>query len=140
MSLVMQLHDQKKALDYLKQGLGEDDVCYLDLKDDWLHRTLFMFGAIITSTVFLVGAVAFYGIRYGNVGTFMAFVFLFVFLSINTACAVFENSLSVGFWKWNRYYKLWLIYKCTAKKKIPLEILTEFSKHYSEKDAWKIKP
>lgn len=131
------LRDEKNALDYLKQGLGEDNACYLDLKDEWSHRTLFTFGAMVTSTLFLVGAAALYGIKYGNVGTFMTFVFLFVFLFINIACSVFENSLSVGFWKWNNYYRLWLIYKA-AKKKIPLEVLTEFSKHYSEKDAWKI--
>ena len=139
MSFVMQLHDQKEALGYLKRKLGEDNPCYRNLKKDYLHRKVFMFGTIIASTALLVSAVAFYRIKYGDVGSFVSFVFLFVFISINIACSAFEDSLSVCFWKWNRYYRLWLLYKKTAEKKIPLEVLTDFSRHYSEKDAWKIK-
>ena len=140
MSLAMHLQDEKNALDYLKQELGEDNFCYLDLKNDWLYRTFFTFGSIVAETILLVSAVVFYKNKYGDIGAFMTFVFLLVFLSINTACAVFGDSLNIGFWKWNRYYRLWLLYKKTAKKKIPLEILTDFSRHYSEKDAWKVKP
>lgn len=140
MSFVMQISDQKKALGYLKQELGEDNPCYLDLKAVFSHRMLFTFGSIIASTVLLVSAVAFYRIKYGNVGSFVSFVLLFVFISINIACSAFEDNLNIGFWKWNRYYRLWLLYKKTAEKKIPLEVLTDFSRHYSEKDAWKIKP
>jgi len=139
MSFVMQISDQKKALGYLKQELGEDNPCYLDLKAVFSHRMLFTFGSIIASTVLLVSAVAFCRIKYGNVGSFVSFVFLFVFISINIACSAFEDNFDIGFWKWNRYYRLWLLYKKTAEKKIPLEILTDFSRHYSEKDAWKIK-
>lgn len=108
MSLITQLHDQKNALDYLESELGENNSYYMDVKNSFFHRNLFMFGSIAVNTALLVGAVAFYRVRYGDVGTFMAVVFLSVFMAINIACAVFENSTSTGFWKWNRYYNLWL--------------------------------
>lgn len=139
MSFVMQAEDQKKALGHLKQELGEDSLCYRDLKIDFTHRMLFMYGSIIASTALLVSAAAFYRNKYGDIGTFTTFVFLFVFLSINIACSAFEDSLNIGFWKWNRYYRLWFLYKRTPGKKIPSEVLAKFSEHYLEKDTWDIK-
>lgn len=122
MSLVTQLHDQRKALDYLRRELGEDNAYYSDIKKDFSRRNLFMFGTIFADTVLLVGAVAYYRIRYGAVSPFMTVVFLSVFVAINLVCAAFENSPNMGFWKWNRYYNLWLKYN----KDIPSEVLKVF--------------
>lgn len=122
MSLITQLHDQKNALDYLESELGEDNAYYKDVKDAFSHRKLFMFGSIAVNTALLVGAVALYRVRYGDVGTFMTIAFLSVFVIINIACAVFENSTCTGFWRWNRYYNLWLKYN----KNIPSEVLRVF--------------
>lgn len=139
MTFVMRVHDQKKALGYLKRELGEDSLCYRDLKVDFIHRMLFMFGSIIASTALLVSVCAFYRAKYGDMETFAWGTLLFVFLSINIACSAFEDSLNVGFWKWNRYYRLWFLYKRTPGKKIPSEVLMKFSEHYLEKDDWDIK-
>ena len=122
MSLITQLHDQKDALDYLESELGEDNAYYKNVKKDFSHRKLFIFGSIAVNTALLVGAVAFYRFRYGDVGTFMTIAFLSVFVFINLACAVFENSTSTGFWKWNRYYNLWL----KNNKSIPTGVLRVF--------------
>ena len=119
MSLITQLHDQKNALDYLESELGEDNAYYKDVKSDFSHRKLFMFGSIAVNTALLVGTVAFYRVRYGDVGALMATAFLSVFVIINIACVVFENSTNTGFWKWNRYYNLWLKYN----KSIPTGVL-----------------
>ena len=129
MSFVTQIADHKDALDYLKRELGEDNLCYLDLKTDFKHRMTFTFGAIFVSTVFFVGITAFCKIVYGDIGTFTRVVLLFIFIAVNMVCAVFEDSLNVGFWKWNRYYqRLWLKYD----KKIPLDVLIEFSNNYEK--------
>lgn len=122
MSLITQLRDQKDALDYLESELGEDNSYYKDVKSSFSHRNLFMFSSIAVNTALLVGAVALYKVIYGDVGTFMTIAFLSVFVFINLACAVFENSTSTGFWKWNRYYRLWLKYN----KNIPTEVLRVF--------------
>lgn len=127
MSFVTQIADHKNALAYLKKELGEDNLRYLDLKTDFTHRMTFTFGAIFVSTAFLVGITAFCKVTYEDMGTLAWAALLFVFVAVNIACAAFENSLSVGFWKWNRYYyRLWLKYD----KKIPLDVLTEFSNNY----------
>ena len=119
MSLITRLRDQKNALDYIENELGEDNAYYKDVKSDFSHRKLFMFSSIATSAALLVGTVAFYRVRYGDVGTFMTIAFLSVFVIINIACAVFENSTRTGFWKWNRYYNLWIKYD----KSIPIGVL-----------------
>ncbi len=130
MSLIMHLEDEADALEYLKQGVGEDCPCYLALRRDFVGHVTFIFGSAVVNTLVLVAICMIDG---DGVGGFETFAYLFGFLLVTLGCCVFDSSTRIGFWKWNRYYRLWCVYKRKGEG-IPMERLMLYSEHYAEKD------